>query len=199
MKTRSLSERFWKKVDQNGPTHPVLGTPCWVWTASRFVRGYGALKVDDGPKGYAHRISWELHFGPIPDGLWVLHRCDNPPCVNPAHLFLGTHLDNMADMDAKGRRNHPGRAKTHCKRGHEFTPENTRTREKGHRTCITCEKAKGEAHYQRHRAAILERCAARHRRLMATDPEPLRRRAREWARRQRARLRDAASHSSPPG
>lgn len=82
---------------------------CWEWTSTRTKRGYGCLNYrnDDGHRSiYAHRLSWEIHNGPIPNSLHVLHRCDNPPCVNPKHLFLGTHGDNMRDMFAKGRRTH---------------------------------------------------------------------------------------------
>jgi hypothetical protein len=73
---------------------------CWGWTASTNAWGYAQLG-----SVYAHRLSYEIHHGPIPDGKWVLHRCDNPPCTNPDHLFLGTHDDNMADATAKGRMN----------------------------------------------------------------------------------------------
>jgi len=79
------------------------GLACWEWQRSRTDRGgYGKL-WRDGKLVRAHRVAWELTYGQIPEGSLVLHRCDNPPCCNPAHLFLGTHQDNHADMHAKGR------------------------------------------------------------------------------------------------
>ena len=87
-------ERFWSRVNKTDG--------CWLWTAAK-VQGYGDLRIDTTHRMLAHRFSWELHIGPIPPGLHVLHRCDNPPCVRPDHLFLGTNDDNIVDRVLKGR------------------------------------------------------------------------------------------------
>lgn len=91
-----LATRFWIKVASVDPS------ACWPWTAGRNRLGYGKFGIE-GRAHYAHRIAWELTHGPIPDGLRALHRCDNPPCCNPAHLFLGTQGENIQDMHDKGR------------------------------------------------------------------------------------------------
>jgi hypothetical protein len=118
-----LKERFWAKVKKtNG---------CWIWIAARNVHKYGQFNVE-GKMLKAHRVSWVLHFGLIPGTLHVLHKCDNPPCVNPAHLFLGTPADNMRDCVTKGRiatgdrsgaRTHPERLATGSRNGNFTHPE----------------------------------------------------------------------------
>lgn len=97
---RSLEERFWSNVNKSEETE------CWEWARTISDRGYGHFRIG-GLRGItvlAHRVAWELSFGSIPDGLQVLHTCDNRRCVNPVHLWLGTPLDNMRDMIAKGRK-----------------------------------------------------------------------------------------------
>ena len=80
----------------------VAETGCWLWGAAHNDQGYGVLRVND-KNVYAHRASWVVHFGELPDGHCVLHRCDVPACINPAHLFVGSKADNTKDMVAKGR------------------------------------------------------------------------------------------------
>lgn len=95
-------DRFWNKVKRGGSNE------CWPWTGSRDHDGRGQFAMHDKSPFRAPRIAWMITRGPIPDGMCVLHKCDNPPCCNPAHYFLGTQLDNIQDMIAKGRNSTKG-------------------------------------------------------------------------------------------
>jgi hypothetical protein len=92
-----LHLRFWTKVDKSG------ANGCWIWTAARSSHGYGKIGGPSRRILKAHRVAWELVHGSIPEGFLVCHHCDNPPCVNPDHLYLGTHKDNSRDMVVRGR------------------------------------------------------------------------------------------------
>lgn len=156
----SLAERFWLQVEKI-PEHS-----CWEWTGSIRTRdGYGGIKFQQRSL-LAHRVAWELHNGPILNGLCVLHRCDNPTCVRPDHLFLGTLQDNAVDMQRKGRgsihiahaeRRRSQLARTHCRNGHPFTPDNLYPSDlkAGRRTCRTCHAATGREYYRARKARSL--------------------------------------------
>ena len=90
----TVAARLWKRVER---------TPgCWLWTGYRRTTGYGRIGFR-GRIDYAHRVAWVVAKGEIPDGMCVLHKCDNPACVRPAHLWLGTQRENMIDKGRKGR------------------------------------------------------------------------------------------------
>jgi hypothetical protein len=112
-----LPRRFWEKVS------PEPNSGCWLWAGSANEHGYGELWFGQRNER-AHRLSYEYLVADLPSAWLVCHRCDNPACVNPEHLFVGTHKQNTADMIAKGR-HVPAPRVTACLRGHPRTPANT--------------------------------------------------------------------------
>lgn len=120
---------FWDNVS--------IGDECWAWQGAKWkAKPYGMVRRN-GMTWRAHRYAWTQWFGPIPDGFHVLHRCDNPPCVRPAHLWLGTNAENMDDRDRKGRQ---ARMQwTECPNGHPYVPANIYWY-KGGRNCRICRR-----------------------------------------------------------
>ena len=121
---------FWAQIERRGPNE------CWPWVGTRHPRGYGIIRLE-GINFRAHRVAYVLATGESIRGLAVCHRCDNPPCINPMHLFVGTQADNLHDMIHKGR--HHESQKTHCPSGHEYTAQNTYLNAaSGGRVCRKC-------------------------------------------------------------
>jgi hypothetical protein len=128
----TLAGRFWSKVDIRSAAE------CWPWLgAKNSATGRGQIRV--GGRGVtAPRIAWAVTFGDPPSDLNILHRCDNPNCVNPSHLWLGSQRENIRDAVAKGRMKS---VKTHCPYGHPYSGGNLYTKPNGWRICRTCAKA----------------------------------------------------------
>lgn len=156
--SRPIVDRFWEKVDLNGPIHPVLGTPCWLWTGKPRSTGYGQISL--GPKSAGqvgvHRLAFEIGHGPLPPGMEPDHLChtldESCPggaclhrlCVNWDHMEAVTHQENMR-RSRQGRRGLPTgarqRAKTHCPKGHPYDEANTYNTPDGKRACRACKSA----------------------------------------------------------
>jgi hypothetical protein len=133
---KPLADRFHEKYT------PEPNSGCWLWDAYVGTSGYGRLQGRRGkPPHTSHRLSWELHFGTIPDDMFVLHRCDVRSCVNPDHLFIGSKGDNNRDAARKGR--YPNQQKTCCPKGHPYSGVNLmlyKTKNGGiHRRCRKCD------------------------------------------------------------
>lgn len=137
-KYMSIEDRFFQKVEKT--------ESCWLWKGALNSKGYGSFGDGAGKRVSAHRYSYILHHGEIPEGSIVCHTCDVPECVNPEHLWAGTYKDNVADMFAKGRQGWTSRPFQFCKQGHEFAVvgfgEQTRADGAVTRTCLECKKAR---------------------------------------------------------
>ena len=131
------TQRFWGKVDQNGPDWE-LGR-CWEWIGAHSTAGYGQINVGgrSGKVIYTHRFAYELLVGPIPDGYDLDHLCRNRGCCNPTHLEPVTHRENALRGTSPNAMN---AAKTHCHAGHPFDESNTSYRQNGHRGCLACRR-----------------------------------------------------------
>lgn len=148
--------RFWGKVELGASGQ------CWVWTASVTGKGYGKISIA-WKMLQAHRVAFEWFHGPVPSGLYVCHRCDHRRCVNPEHLFVGTHRDNVDDMLRKGRasgQDHPYDPSIECKRGHPVGGTSYIDRN-GRRICRPCRQAKRKAKRERRNVSRVEQSDVR--------------------------------------
>lgn len=133
-----MIKQFWDKIELI-PFHS-----CWEWVGNKNYSGYGTYN-----KQRAHRLVYKLLNGEIPNGMHILHKCDNRACVRPEHLYAGTHTDNMKDKVNKGRDHN--KSKTHCINGHEYSGDNLIIKRSGERRCRECHNAQLRSLYWRRR------------------------------------------------
>lgn len=138
----ALKRKFWSKVQKTDT--------CWEWISGKNTTGYGIIHFGGRARSFlAHRVSWLLHNGDISKNLLICHRCDNPPCIRPDHLFAGTQKQNMQDASRKMRTS--SQKKTHCRQGHPYIGENLRI-VSGERRCVECLR-KSNREYQRRKTS----------------------------------------------
>lgn len=145
MTARMTPEMFWQRVARGDVD------ACWPWLGKPHSNGYGRVGGKSPYRHFAHRMAYMLTYGAIPDGMFVCHTCDNRVCCNPAHLYLGDHRQNMRDMSVRGRTRNGLEAATHCRNGHEYTPENTMSYGQC-RYCRTCRRRNNREAQRRYRA-----------------------------------------------
>lgn len=141
--SRTPEQRFWPRVDKNGPLHPTLGR-CWVWTGDTSSSGYGRFYLL-GRQMASHVVSWWWANGPVPEGLELDHLCRVRACCNPEHLEPVTHRENIMRSASPPATN---ARKTHCVHGHEFTVTNTYITSQGYRSCRTCHRDRERERYR---------------------------------------------------
>ena len=144
-KTIPVRERIWNRIKKTAS--------CWLWTGAKDAKGYGHIHYN-GRSRKAARVVYEMEVGPIRDGLLLLHSCDNPPCVNPAHLRPGTQSENMTECAERGRNKAYLLSKSSCLRGHPMSGENLYVDPRGRRVCRGCMRISDLAYKARRLAAL---------------------------------------------
>lgn len=159
MHDATIEARLWARVDRNGPVpahRPELG-PCWLWLGHTNDDGYGTIRFR-GRSWLTHRVAWVLSFGEVTPGKYVLHHCDNPPCVNPAHLYEGTQKNNMDDMFLRGRAR-PALGDKNGSRLHpELLPRGDAHHARVHPECMARGEQSGQAKLTEEQVRAIRRC-----------------------------------------